>query len=276
MATLDVYRITDKLDDAISEVLVKRLEARGRHPAFLKMMHEYLDAMHVDSAATVLDLGSGTGVAARAIAGRPRFNGTVVGIDHSAYLVRVARELATQEGLSGSVEFQIGNSHRLDFADATFDAVTLHTLISHVEDPPAVLREARRLVKPGGVIGLFDGDYASVTFAQEDPVKAREDDEAIIQAIVTNPRIMRQLPRLMGAADLELVAFFPHLIAEAGKADFWSPAITSFRALLPKAGAMSEAKAVAWADDMMRASDAGVFFGASNYYAYVMRRPHGT
>jgi ubiquinone/menaquinone biosynthesis C-methylase UbiE len=273
MATLDVYRITDKLEDVISEVLVKRLEARGRHPAFLRMMQEYLDAMKVDGAAKVLDLGSGTGVAARTIAGQPQFKGTVVGIDHSPYLVRVARELATQEAFSGRVEFQVGDSHRLDLADSTFDAVTLHTLISHVEDPPAVLREARRVVKPGGMIGLFDGDYASVTFAQDDPVKAQEDDEAIIQAIVTNPRIMRQLPRLMRAADLELVAFFPHLIAEAGKADFWVPAITSFRALLPKSGVMSEAAAAAWADGMMRASNGGVFFGASNYYAYVMRRP---
>lgn len=273
MSTLDMYRITDKLDDAISEVLVTRLEARGHHPAFLKMMHEYLDAMHVDGAAKVLDLGSGTGIAARAVAARPGFNGAVMGIDLSPYLVRAARELAAQEGLSGRVEFRVGNSHRLDLPDCGFDAVTLHTLMSHVEDPPAVLREARRLAKPGGVIAVFDGDYASLTFAQDDPGKARDDDEAIIRAIVTNPRIMRQLPRLMRSADLELVAFFPYVLAEAGKADFWASAITSFRALLPKAGARSEAEAAAWADAMMESSDAGVFFGSSNYFAYVMRRP---
>jgi predicted TPR repeat methyltransferase len=64
---LDVYRITDKLDDDTSEVLVKRLEARGRHPVFVKMMHQYFDIMQIDEARRVLDLGCGTGVAGRSI-----------------------------------------------------------------------------------------------------------------------------------------------------------------------------------------------------------------
>ena len=79
MGTVDVYRITNQLDDATLDVLVRRLEARGKHPRFAEMMREYLDAMVIDSARSVLDLGCGTGVAARAIARRPRFSGRVTG-----------------------------------------------------------------------------------------------------------------------------------------------------------------------------------------------------
>ena len=61
MSTADVYRITDKLDDLTLDVLVTRLEARGKHPHFMRVMQEYLDVMRIDSAATVLDLGCGTG-----------------------------------------------------------------------------------------------------------------------------------------------------------------------------------------------------------------------
>ena len=68
MSTVDVYRITDQLDEATLEALVNRLEARGKHPRFIEMMQQYLDAMDIDSAGTVLDLGCGTGVASRAIA----------------------------------------------------------------------------------------------------------------------------------------------------------------------------------------------------------------
>jgi ubiquinone/menaquinone biosynthesis C-methylase UbiE len=271
MTALDVYRITDKLDDDTSEVLVKRLEARGRHPAFVKMMHQYFDTMRIDEARRVLDLGCGTGVAGRSILSRPDFAGEVTGIDLSPYLIQVGSDLAAKEGFAGRMHFRVGNTHKLATTDGEFDAVVLHTLISHVDDPLTVLREARRLVKPGGMIGIFDGDYASLTFAQDDPNKAMEDDAAIIRSVVTNPRVMRQMPRLLRTAELDLVAFYPHVVAEAGEADYWLPGIASFRALLPKAGAMTDAAAVAWADQMLKSSETGVFFGASNYYTYVAR-----
>jgi hypothetical protein len=43
--------------------------------------------------------------------------------------------------------------------------------------------------------------------------------------------------------------------------------------LVPKSGAMTEQEANAWADSLLIDSTAGVFFGASNYYGYVARRP---
>ena len=43
--------------------------------------------------------------------------------------------------------------------------------------------------------------------------------------------------------------------------------------LLPKAGAMTQAEADDWVKSQLQASEEGVFFGTSNYYAYVLRRP---
>jgi hypothetical protein len=135
-----------------------------------------------------------------------------------------------------------------------------------------VLAEMRRLVRPGGMIGVFDGDYASITYAQDDLEQTKQDDEAIISAIVTNPRIMRMMPRMIGQAGLELIAAFPHVIAEVGRSDFFTASIASFRKVLPRSGAWSEEKANAWADDMLRASEQGRFFASTNFYAYVLRR----
>jgi hypothetical protein len=84
---------------------------------------------------------------------------------------------------------------------------------------------------------------------------------------------MRQMPVLVRETGLELVTVFPYVLAEVGNADFWVPAIESFRKLMPTAGAMTEAKANAWAERFMQASESGLFFGASNYYAYVLRKP---
>jgi hypothetical protein len=47
----------------------------------------------------------------------------------------------------------------------------------------------------------------------------------------------------------------------------------SFEKLAPESGAMTEAEAASWANALHEASDEGVFFGASNYYTYIARRP---
>ena len=83
--------------------------------------------MEIDSANPVLDMGCGTGVAARTIARRAHFSGKVIGTDLSPYLVTAARRLADEEGLSGRVEFRSGDTRSLDTPDGEFDAVVAHT-----------------------------------------------------------------------------------------------------------------------------------------------------
>src|SRR5215218_8718134 len=121
MPIFDVYDVTDTLPEPILDVIVTRLEARGQHPAFQRMLHEYLDAMAIDQAATTLDLGCGTGVATRAIAARPGFGGTAVGIDLSPHLIAEAEQLAAAEGLGDRVHFRVGDTRSLDLDDGAFD-----------------------------------------------------------------------------------------------------------------------------------------------------------
>jgi hypothetical protein len=56
-----------------------------------------------------------------------------------------------------------------------------------------------------------------------------------------------------------MVAAFPYVLAEIGTADYWLPAIESFRHLMPKAGVMSVAQADAWAEGLPRFRGRGVF-----------------
>lgn len=253
------------------DVIATRLEARASHPFFQKMMHDYLDAMDIDSVQSVVDLGCGTGVAARGIAGREAFSGRVLGIDLSSHLIDLARRMGKQEGKGEKLEFQVGDTRKITLPDSGFDAVVAHTLVSHVDDPLAVLNEAARLVKAGGLIGIFDGDYALLTFSHEDPDKGREYDEAIQQAVITQPRVMRLMPRLLREAGLELVASFSYVLAETGKAEFWIPALESFRKLIPGSGIMTPEEVNRWVDARLQESEENMFFGASNFYGYVAR-----
>ncbi|HSH41309.1 MAG TPA: methyltransferase domain-containing protein [Arenicellales bacterium] len=272
MKAFDVYGKTDQLEPALLDAIAARLEARASHPFFRRMMHEYLEAMNIDAAGRVVDLGCGTGVAAREIAGRDAFSGTVLGIDLSSHLVEMARRLGEQENKGQRLDFQAGDTRKLSLPGSGFDAVIAHTLISHVDDPVAVLKEAARLVKPGGLIGIFDGDYASLTFSHEDPDESRRYDEAIQRALITQPRVMRLMPRLLREAGLELVTSFSYVLAEAGRAEFWVPAVESFRKLIPAAGVMTPEEINSWVDARLRESEENIFFGASNFYSYIAKR----
>ncbi len=135
VTSIDPYRVTDTLDDAVLDTIVTRLEVRGRHPVFVRMLDEYLDAMGIDDAKAVIDLGCGTGIASRHIARRPGFSGHVTGIDQSPSLIGAANRFADDENLAGRIDFRIGDTQRLDLGAGEFDAVVAHTLISHVRAP---------------------------------------------------------------------------------------------------------------------------------------------
>jgi ubiquinone/menaquinone biosynthesis C-methylase UbiE len=268
---VDPFRITNQLDRSVLDVIALRLEKRGHHPAFATPLTEYLDRMAIDTRNEVLDLGCGTGIAARAIASRPGFKGSVSGIDLSDHLVEAAIQLATGEGLGSRVSFKVGDSQNLDLPPASFDAVIAHTLFSHLDDPPKVLAEMRRVLRPGGVIGIFDGDYASLTFELGDEQRSRQMDDALIASLVTNPRILRQMPRLLKQAGFVVSAVMPSIITEAGTAEFWKGSIESYAAIVPNAGLITQAEAAQYRDELMAISAHGEFFGSCVYYAYVAR-----
>ena len=269
----DVYGRTHQMDDKTLAAVAERLEARGRHPFFARAIGDYMDHLALAGPESIIDLGCGTGVAARAIARRTEARGPVTAIDISPHLVEAAKRLAADEGLGGRLDFRVGDAHGLGLPEGGFDVAVMHTLVSHVADPAAVLAEGRRLLKPGtGRLVVFDGDYASLTLATDAPDGGEETDRAVQRGIIAQPRVMRAMPRLLAAAGLGLVWSRAYVVADIGRADYCAPMMASFRVLLPKVGAMSQAEADAFVDGLEQASAEDRFFGASNFYAHVARR----
>lgn len=268
----DPYRIADQVDASMLEMMASRLEERGRNSRFLGMIDDYLDAVGITEAGDVLDLGCGTGVITRKIAGLDGFSGTVTGIDLSPHLIAKASELAAAEGVSEKTVFEVGDIRSLGFGDGRFNVTVMHTLVSHLDDPAAALREAARVTKAGGAIVVFDGDYASSTLETADPDRAAEIDNAMIEATVTQPRVMRRLPRMARVAELSVERCFSYLIAEAGKPDFFAGLIDSIGPMLVSSGVSSEDEAEGIVADLRSAAQESTFFGACNYYGYVLRK----
>src|SRR5215210_3422477 len=125
---------------------------------------------------------------------------------------------------------------RARYSGGRFDAVVAHTLVSHVPEALTVLKEAGRVVKPGELIAVFDGDYASMTFALDDPAQSKKYDEASVNALVTSPQVMRQMPRLIQQAGLEMIRMFPYIMVEVRKGDFWLSGIDTYEKLRTEVG----------------------------------------
>lgn len=103
----------------------------------------------------VLDLASGTGDLAIALA-KAMPQCAVTGADISEGMLSLAREKARQAGLEGRIDFVCGDAERMEFADGTFDAVTVAFGVRNFGDIPAGLREMLRVLRSGGVAAVLE------------------------------------------------------------------------------------------------------------------------
>ncbi|RME70011.1 MAG: class I SAM-dependent methyltransferase [Planctomycetota bacterium] len=106
----------------------------------------------------VLDLGCGPGVSAFVLAERLGPDAQVTGIDLSPKMIeRAEAHLARRyPQLASRVRFEVADATRTRFEDAAFDLAVGHSFLYLVPDRPAVLREVRRLLAPGGTLVLME------------------------------------------------------------------------------------------------------------------------
>lgn len=102
----------------------------------------------------VLDVATGTGVVARAVASDVRPAGGIVGIDLSDGMLATARRNATTAGYA--IDFQKADAEALTLPDQSFDVVLSLFGLMHFPHPDAAVAQMFRVLKPGGrvVIGV--------------------------------------------------------------------------------------------------------------------------
>jgi demethylmenaquinone methyltransferase/2-methoxy-6-polyprenyl-1,4-benzoquinol methylase len=147
-ATADVATMFDRIAgvyDAMNAVISGFQEPRWRR--------RLADATGVQAGMAVVDVATGTGKVAAALADRVGPFGRVVGVDVSAGMVAVARRaFSDRVGL----EFVLGDALALPLPDDAMDAATIAFGMRNVPDYARAFAEMARVVRPGGVVACLE------------------------------------------------------------------------------------------------------------------------
>lgn len=134
-----------RTDDAWSQAVFAR--RTGTVAAFL--------VPHLRAGMRLLDCGCGPGTITADLA-QVVAPGETIGIDLREEAVAQARALARERQIA-NLTFQTATIYQLPFPDGSFDAAFTCAVLQHLATPVVALEEIRRVLKPGGVLGIGDG-----------------------------------------------------------------------------------------------------------------------
>jgi demethylmenaquinone methyltransferase/2-methoxy-6-polyprenyl-1,4-benzoquinol methylase len=134
--------------DRLNSVMTAGLHHRWRARA--------VDLAAVGAGSRVLDVATGTGDLALALAERVTPGGEVVGLDFAPEMLVIAGRKAAAAPRSASLRFEAGNALALPYADGEFDAVTAGFGVRNFSDLDRGLREMVRVVRPGGRVVILE------------------------------------------------------------------------------------------------------------------------
>ncbi|HEY9080755.1 arsenite methyltransferase [Magnetovibrio sp.] len=163
----------------------------------------------------VIDLGAGAGFDAFLAAGKVGPNGHVIGIDMTHEMLAKARANAEKGGYK-NVEFRLGEIEYMPVADDTADVIISNCVINLSPNKPQVLREAFRVLKPGGRLAISDV-VATAPFPDD-----FRDDDHLLSGCVTGASMVDDLQTWLEDAGFERVLIDIKEESRAGIAD-WAP-----------------------------------------------------
>lgn len=127
------------------------LMSLGLHRAWKRIL---VNAVHPRPSDTVIDLAGGTGdISFRLLAAGA---GRVVCTDINEEMLRVAQERAANQGLVAGLSFAVADAERLPFPDNSATKITMAFGLRNCTNKDAVLREAKRALKPGGRLFVLE------------------------------------------------------------------------------------------------------------------------
>ena len=205
----------------------------------------------------VLEVGSGLGILASSVAS---IAAEVVGVERSPEQLARAPRLP-------NLTFVQGDAHQLEFPDASFDLVYTRYVLEHVADPERVVREMRRVARPGARVVACENDISLMRFDPPCPAfEAAWEGLARLQASLGGDaligRRLFRLFRVAGFTNVELsVQPEIHWAGSPGFAAWVRVVIGNIEGARQGIGEEISDRAVAELEAFLEREDGSVIFG---------------
>ncbi len=185
-----------------------------------------------------LDLGCGPGGITALLSEHVGPSGRVVGLDADPVFLDHARQRA-----QGNVELILGDAYHPDLPSGTFDLVHMRFLASTAGEPEALLREAIRLARPGGIVAVQEPDTAALNCYPPHPAwdrlkTALEGAFASVGADIRLARRLFGLARGVGLADVQYRPFLVGVRSCDAMTDYLPSTVESLRNTIVDRGLM--------------------------------------
>lgn len=259
----DAYIGIENAPRDIQALLADAMEERAVDPELARLRRPTLESLATSADARLLDIGCGPGsVSAELLIATGA--ASVVGVDPSPVMVERSQ---SHWSSNGKLSFVEGSGYALPFPDASFDGILCHTVLCHLPDPVRVLREARRVLRRGGRLAIFDGDYAANTVAigPLDPLQLLL--ENAVHHLVHNPYFCRTLTSLLREAGFTEISCEPRPYVADREPITCLSLIDRGAFFLVRDGLMSAALAEEMKREARRRADAGAFYGSILFYS---------
>lgn len=264
----DLYANINDVAPDLQERLAGVLEERAADARQKDMLHSYLSEIVFPMGARVLEIGCGTGAVTRTLASWPGV-AEAVGIDPCATFIAKAKELST--GLS-NIFFKVADGRSVSLDEASFDVVVVHTTLSHVPEPEVLLAQACRLLRPGGWLAVFDGDYATATVSTGDADPLNACIDAFRGGFVHDPWLIRRLPAMIAVAGFSVQSTMSHGYVEGPEAGYLFTWIERGAEVLVHNGRIGTDMAAALKAEARRRSEGQEWFGHIAFASVLARK----
>ena len=252
------------------EEATKRLLAAYVTPDVVAQREQFLRALGPRSGERVLDVGSGPGFLAAAIAEAVGSTGAVFGVDISEALLAVARSHCAHQSW---VEFRHADATQLPFPEHDFDAVISTQVLEYVRDVTAALAEIHRVLRPGGRVAVVDTDWDSIVWHSPN----RERMSRILAAWEQHaadsylPRTLAS--RLLSAGfRLESQQVIPLFNPAYDRNSYSNRIIDLIVSFVTERKGITRDEAEAWAGELRQSGERGEYFFSLNRYLFLARR----
>jgi ubiquinone/menaquinone biosynthesis C-methylase UbiE len=249
-------------DEAAANPLLQFLDRVEHFPDVVARRRRSYELLQIEKGAHIADVGCGAGTAVFEMDELVRPGGSIIGIDISESLLAAARARAARRGIHSTL--QIGNAEALPFADGSLHGYRAERLYQHVAQPNPLLKEAHRVLAPGGRIVLVDQDWDGVLLDSHDLASTRMIARTVSGGIA-NSAVGRQYYRLLQEAGFVNVQVFADTHVSTNF-DEYNLFIELWAQIADATGILDSRTIEAWVADQRNRGATGRFFMAMTHF----------